>query len=367
MTDPGLCSLRIEHVRKLFGSTCALEDVQLDIDAGEFVVLLGPSGCGKSTLLNVVAGVEPLSAGKLFIGGRDVTDLDPAERNVAMVFQSFALYPSMTARRNIEFALRMRRTPRAEIARRVSRTAALLQIEALLERRPSQLSGGQQQRVAIGRALVREPTVLLLDEPLSNLDAKLRAELRTEIKRLHESNRRTTLYVTHDQIEAMTLASRIAIMNQGRILQYDRPEALYRRPCDRFVASFIGAPTMRFFDGHLTAREGMVCLRNGSGISLPLPGLQCPAALLGGARVTLGLRAEQVRLADAAMPGTIPSHVLLTEPTGPDSYVSIAVGDHELTVRTSADCRLARQQPVCVLIDGAAVSLFDSVTGARLN
>src|SRR6185436_19592192 len=241
-------------VRKLgvsFGHLKVLSDLDLDVQEGEFIVLLGPSGCGKSTLLNAIAGLLEIDAGQVWIAGKNVTWKEPADRGIGMVFQSYALYPRMTAEKNLTYGLRVARVPKDEIARRVEKAAALLQIKPLLDRRPSELSGGQRQRVAIGRALVRDVDVFLFDEPLSNLDAKLRSELRVEIKRLHQRLANTMIYVTHDQIEAMTLADRIAVMKDGRIQQLDAPHEIYSRPVNRFVAGFIGSPQMNFLTGEL--------------------------------------------------------------------------------------------------------------------
>lgn len=359
--------VRLHEIAKSFGSTLILEQIDLDIEPGEFLVLLGPSGCGKSTLLNIVAGLEEPSGGRIHFGDRDVTALEPDERDIAMVFQSYALYPTMTVRRNIGFGLKMRGLDRAGIEGKVAGVAKLLQIEHLLDRKPSQLSGGQQQRVAIGRALVREPQVFLLDEPLSNLDAKLRADMRVELKRLHERYRRTTLYVTHDQVEAMTLASRIVVMNKGRVQQCDRPETVYARPANRFVAGFVGAPTMNFLEGELALVDDLPGLRLGD-IVLPLPGLTVGVGLRVGMPLVLGLRPEHLSLAPAGYGATCQGQVLMTEPTGPDTYVLIRLAGREVTARMPPGVALSAGQTVGLRLDGAAASLFETgEEGRRLN
>ncbi|MFV3075329.1 ABC transporter ATP-binding protein [Niveispirillum fermenti] len=360
--------VRLHEIAKRFGTTVVLEKIDLDIEPGEFLVLLGPSGCGKSTLLNIVAGLEEPSGGTLHFGDRDVTALEPDQRDIAMVFQSYALYPTMSVARNIGFGLKMRGLDRAGIEAKVADVARLLQIEHLLDRKPSQLSGGQQQRVAIGRALVREPQVFLLDEPLSNLDAKLRADMRVELKRLHERSRRTTLYVTHDQVEAMTLASRIVVMNKGRVQQCDRPELVYAKPANRFVAGFVGAPTMNFLEGELAAAGDLPGLRLGEAI-LPLPRLPAATARHMGRPLVLGLRPEHLALAPAPTDraGTCRGQVLMTEPTGPDTYVLIRLAGREVTARMPPGVALSPGQMVDLRLDGAAASLFDSGDGQRLD
>jgi len=358
--------VHLQGIAKSFGGTNVLEQIDLTIEAGEFLVLLGPSGCGKSTLLNIVAGLEEPTGGRIHFGDRDVTNLEPDQRDIAMVFQSYALYPTMSVRRNIGFALKMRGLSTAEIAAKVAGVAKLLQIDHLLDRKPSQLSGGQQQRVAIGRALVREPQVFLLDEPLSNLDAKLRADMRVELKRLHERGRRTTLYVTHDQVEAMTLASRIVVMNKGRVQQCDRPEVVYAKPANRFVAGFVGAPTMNFLEGELALFNDGPALRLDETM-LPLPGLRASRGLQVGRKVVLGLRPEHLSLAPAGEAGTCQAQVLMTEPTGPDTFVLLRLAGREVTARMPPGVALSAGQSVSLCLDGTAASLFDTGEGLRLN
>ncbi len=265
--------VELQGVRKTFGPIEVVKGVDLEIESGEFVVFVGPSGCGKSTLLRIVSGLEEISGGRIAIDGRDVTDLPPGDRRVAMVFQSYALYPHMTVHENMAFALRMGGTPRAEVEKRVAEAARILQIEALLERKPKQLSGGQRQRVAIGRAIVRKPKVFLFDEPLSNLDAALRAQMRVEIARLHAEIGATMIYVTHDQVEAMTLADRIVVLNQGRVEQIGSPLDLYERPANRFVAEFLGQPRMNFVDVSAASAAGRLALSLPRGGTIELPGV----------------------------------------------------------------------------------------------
>lgn len=361
-------SLRLHGIRKSYGSRVILDDVTLEIEAGEFLVLLGPSGSGKSTLLHIIAGLEEITAGQVLIGGRDVTALEPGERDIAMIFQTCALYPTMSARENLGFALRTNGVPRQEVANRVNSIARLLQIESLLDRRPAQLSGGQQQRVAIGRALIRNPALFLLDEPLSNLDTKARADMRDELRRLHHRTRTTTVYVTHDHIEAMTLATRIAVLKEGRIRQCDCPDEVYRRPADLFVASFVGAPTMRFLNGtfHRTGNPGAVLsLESGQGLSLT--GLSATARIEQGRRVVLGIRPEDIHVLPKDAGNGFVGEVLRTELTGPDAYLAIDIGGNEVLARVPPKRVPALQEQVTLQIDASSISLFCARDGSRLN
>src|SRR6202051_952650 len=295
-----MAALSIRGLSKRFANLEVLKGIDLDIESGEFTVLVGPSGCGKSTLLNIVAGLERSSAGTIEIGGRVVNDVPPKDRDIAMVFQSYALYPSMTVRQNITFGMECRHVPRAQQEAAVANVARLLQIEPLLDRRPSQLSGGQRQRVAMGRALVRDPLLFLFDEPLSNLDAKLRVEMRTEIKKLYQRLGKTTIYVTHDQVEAMTLASRIAVMHQGKLQQFAEPRTVYDRPANMFVAGFMGSPPMNFLPAQVSGSDpATVVLTENEGqvTRLPLPG-KVANSDGGGRRVMLGIRPENLTLYD---------------------------------------------------------------------
>src|ERR1700692_2590444 len=295
-----MAALSIRGLSKRFANLEVLKGIDLDIESGEFTVLVGPSGCGKSTLLNIIAGLERASAGTIEIGGRVVNDIAPKDRDIAMVFQSYALYPSMTVRQNITFGMGCRHVPKARQQEALANVARLLQIEQLLDRRPSQLSGGQRQRVAMGRALVRDPLLFLFDEPLSNLDAQLRVEMRTEIKKLYQRLGKTTIYVTHDQVEAMTLASRIAVMHQGRLQQFAEPRKVYDRPANMFVAGFMGSPPMNFLPAQVSGSDpATVVLTENEGqvTRLPLPG-KVANSDGGGRRVMLGIRPENLTLYD---------------------------------------------------------------------
>ncbi|RCK35360.1 hypothetical protein TH9_01290 [Thalassospira xiamenensis] len=353
--------VELRGVTKAYAGLTVMKDINLEIEDGAFLVLLGPSGCGKSTILNMIAGLEPVTGGAIHIAGRDVTELEPDERDIAMVFQSYALYPTMSVRRNIGFGLKMRGMPKADIEKRVDEIGELLQITPLLDRKPSQLSGGQQQRVAIGRALVREPSVFLFDEPLSNLDAKLRADMRVELKRLHERLGRTIVYVTHDQIEAMTLATKVVVLDKGAIQQADTPENVYRRPANKFVASFVGAPTMNFIDGKLVQDGDGIAFDGGSG-QLPLANLPTRSRDLIGQPVTLGARPEHLMFDDLGAN----ARVLLAEPTGPDQYVRLAVAGSEVTARTGPEQHFSSGADARIMIDGARVSLFDPESGRAI-
>jgi multiple sugar transport system ATP-binding protein len=363
-----MAALDLIEIRKSFGSTQILHDISVALADGEFLVLVGPSGCGKSTLMNIIAGLEEPSSGRVQLDGRDITALPPADRNVSMVFQSYALYPNMTVARNIEFPLRMRKVAKATRAERVRGVARLLQIEHLLERKPRQLSGGQRQRVAIGRALAREPRLYLFDEPLSNLDAQLRLDMRTEIKKLHQRLGATIVYVTHDQIEAMTLATRIAVMKGGVVQQLGTPYEVYNRPANTFVAGFMGSPRMNLVPARVSGAEGELGLEIQSGerpcVRVDLP--CAPAALSGylGQEVTAGIRAEAVSLArGSATPGpsqrAIDARVVVIEPTGADTLAVLDLGGHELTARLEPDAALAPGQDARFLIDVTKLVCFD--------
>jgi multiple sugar transport system ATP-binding protein len=356
-------SVSIRELTLAFGSVTVLRDLDLDIGEGEFLVLLGSSGCGKSTLLNCIAGLLEPTDGQIWIKGRNVTWLEPSERGIGMVFQSYALYPQMTVRGNLSFGLRNARVPRAEIERRIERAARILQIEPLLDRKPAQLSGGQRQRVAIGRALVRDVDVFLFDEPLSNLDAKLRADLRVEIKRLHHSLGNTMIYVTHDQVEAMTLADRIAIMRGGRILQLDAPTEIYNRPQNRYVADFIGSPSMNFLEGQLEGR-----IFQTGGLSLSLAGYGFGAPQVADRRATLGIRPEHVATgpALAQAPQRLEVVVELVEPMGSDTLVWVDVAGTPFRIRMDGQARVAPGERLAIGLDPAKASLFDAKTEERL-
>ena len=360
-----MAAVSIRDVSVAFEAVRVFDGLSLDIEQGEFVVLLGPSGCGKSTLLNAVAGLLDVASGQIWIGGRNVTWEEPKDRGIAMVFQSYALYPRMNVRGNLSFGLRMAKTPKAEIERRVAQAAAMLQIEHLLDRRPDQLSGGQRQRVAIGRALVRDAAVFLFDEPLSNLDAQLRNELRDEIKRLHQRLHSTTMiYVTHDQIEAMTLADRIAVMKDQRIQQLGSPAEIYFRPANLFVAGFVGSPRMNFVEGRLG--------RAGDGLAfavgerrLPLDGYRFSARPEHGRPVTLGVRPEHITANGSG--NWQGFEVEIVEPLGADNLVWCTDGGLSLEVRMPGEeLGIAPGTPEALGIDAQRVSLFTADGGERL-
>ncbi|VXC17838.1 ABC transporter ATP-binding protein [Massilia sp. 9I] len=350
------------HLRKLCitrGSNQVIRDLDLQVEPGEFLVLLGPSGCGKSTLLHSIAGLIDLADGAIEIGGRDMSYADPSERGIGMVFQSYALYPTMTVEKNMSFGLRISGAPKAEITRRVQKAAEMLQLEMLLDRKPAQLSGGQRQRVAIGRALVREAGVYLFDEPLSNLDAKLRAELRRELKMLHQTLGSTMIYVTHDQAEAMTLATRIVVMQGGRIQQIGTPAEVYERPANRFVAGFLGSPSMNFVDGSLEGELDVQRRFSAGALALNLaPDCVAPAGA-----VTLAVRPEDIHIAPN---GPLQATVTLVEPMGNHQVVWLDCGGHQLSSIVHDPRPLASGQAVRFDIDASRVSLFDPKDGKRL-
>jgi multiple sugar transport system ATP-binding protein len=352
-----MSNVRLQNLCIRLGGNAIVRNLGLDVEEGEFLVLLGPSGCGKSTLLHGIAGLVELDAGSVEIGGADMTLAEPSERGIGMVFQSYALYPTMTVEGNMSFGLRANGTPKAEIARRIARAADMLQLTALLKRKPGQLSGGQRQRVAIGRALVREAGVFLFDEPLSNLDAKLRAELRRELKLLHRSLGSTMIYVTHDQAEAMTLATRIAVMHAGQVQQVGTPAEVYARPANLFVAGFLGAPAMNFIHGELDNERRLLAGRLAIGLQA------ADAAAGAGRRVVLGVRPEHIAIAPGApCAGT----VTLVEPMGNHQIVWIDAGGHPLSALVHDGRSFAPGDAVAFDIDAGRASLFDPETGQRL-
>jgi multiple sugar transport system ATP-binding protein len=340
-----MSSLLIRNVRKVFGPVEVLKDIDLEISSGEFLILVGPSGCGKSTLLSIIAGLDSATSGDILIGDKVVNNLSPKDRDIAMVFQSYALYPNMTVRQNISFGLEMRRVPKAQQEEIVERVAKTLQMGHLLDRKPSQLSGGQRQRVAMGRAIARDPQLFLFDEPLSNLDAKLRVEMRMEIKLLHDRLKATIVYVTHDQIEAMTLGSKIAVMQGGEIRQFGTPQEIYDQPADLFVASFIGSPSMNFIRTEVVENKGGIAVRlqgNAGTFDLPVPRSAEPLRRWVGKQVILGLRPEQITDSSGARQADTDVHVLdcpleLVEPTGPDTLVFIRLNGVVVCCRVRPD------------------------------
>jgi multiple sugar transport system ATP-binding protein len=369
-----MATLSISRLIKRFGAVEVLKGIDLEARTGEFIALVGPSGCGKSTLLAMIAGLETVSEGEIRIDGRLVNSVAPKDRDIAMVFQSYALYPTMTARQNITFGMESRGVPKPEQDAAVKRVAALLQIEPLLGRKPGQLSGGQRQRVAMGRALVRDPKLFLFDEPLSNLDAKLRVDMRTEIKKLHLRVGKTTVYVTHDQIEAMTLASRIAVMHQGEIQQFDEPQAVYDRPANMFVAGFMGSPSMNFIAGQVVRTDAgpavAIALSGGETASLALG--QKPASIPADGKVVLGVRPEHLFRYDENAKSRKPSlakliaPVEVVEPTGAETHAVLKVGEKEIIGRFDPDGapRLGEMLPLG--IDMAHACLFDPTTQALI-
>jgi multiple sugar transport system ATP-binding protein len=362
----GQHSVSIRDLSLSFGAVTVLEDLNLDIHDGEFLVLLGSSGCGKSTLLNCIAGLLEPTDGQIFIKGRNVTWEEPKDRGIGMVFQSYALYPQMTVERNLSFGLRVAGLPKEDIAKRVARASAILQIEPLLQRKPAALSGGQRQRVAIGRALVRDVDVFLFDEPLSNLDAKLRSELRVEIKRLHQQLKNTMIYVTHDQIEALTLADRIAIMKSGVIQQLADPVTIYNRPKNKFVAGFIGSPSMNFLDGELAEEGGRPVFKT-NGVSFLLDGYSASEPLTPGRKVVLGVRPEHIKVdADIAGEEIHEAIVDIEEPMGADNLIWLKLAAHTLSVRVGGARRYAVGSNVRLGFDMTMASLFDATTEERI-
>jgi multiple sugar transport system ATP-binding protein len=367
-----MSSLTISKLRKNFGPVDVLKGVDLEARTGEFVALVGPSGCGKSTLLAMIAGLETVSSGEIRIDGKLVNSVAPKDRDIAMVFQSYALYPTMTVRQNITFGMESRGVPRAEQDEAVKRVAALLQIEALLKRKPGQLSGGQRQRVAMGRALVRDPKLFLFDEPLSNLDAKLRVEMRSEIKRLHQRVGKTTIYVTHDQVEAMTLASRIAVMHKGELQQFAEPRTVYDRPANMFVAGFMGSPPMNFIPAEIAGSSGAAIAIVGEGGERATLALARPLTGAGDERrIIFGVRPEHISLARSpgqngkANAGTVPALVEIVEPTGAETIVELRLGERSIIGRFGPDEAPQAGEKVALAFDMAKACLFDP-TSERL-
>jgi multiple sugar transport system ATP-binding protein len=368
-------SVRLGEVWKRFGAVEVIKGISLTIEDGEFVVLVGPSGCGKSTLLNLIAGLETLSGGTIHIGDRLINDVPPKDRNIAMVFQSYALYPTKTVRKNITFGMEMRGVPADEQERALRQVSELLHVEPFLERKPGELSGGQRQRVAMGRALVRNPDVFLFDEPLSNLDAKLRIEMRTEIKKLHQRLGKTIVYVTHDQIEAMTLASRIAVMDNGHIRQFAPPEEVYENPEDLFVAGFMGSPSMNIVRGRVVQNGAGAVVevtdREGT-IRFPVPEhLAGTVANRPGREVQLGLRPETITRQGMQQPGRnlfrFERTVEVVEPTGPDTMLVFTLGDIEAIARVRPEDRTEPGTRFPFEVDMGKAKLFDPDTGKRLG
>lgn len=368
-----MAEVSLKDVSKWFGDVVAVENITLKVEDQELIVLVGPSGCGKTTTLRMIAGLEKVSSGEIRIGDSIVNRLSPAARNVAMVFQNFALYPHMTAYQNMAFPLESRRISREETHQRVTRAASILQIEELLNRKPKEMSGGQQQRVALGRAIVRQPAVLLMDEPLSNLDAKLRVEMRTELKQLQRELGVTTVYVTHDQTEAMTMGDRIVVMQSGVIQQIGMADDIYNRPANVFVAGLIGSPPMNFFNCQLSRSEGRLYLR-GDGFAIPLPDAKVQtvkqASLSGQVEVNAGIRPEDLKVEGGALLDLqdypIEVEVEVIEPLGSDTLFRVAWGDRKLMVRTNPDVAPRAGEHIDLFINTRKVHLFDAHTEDRI-
>lgn len=363
-----MAQVQFKGIRKCYGDVEVIANLDLEIREGEFMVLVGPSGCGKSTALRMIAGLEDITAGEILIDGKVVNDLHPKDRNIAMVFQSYALYPHMTVRENMDFGLRIQKMDRAEIDRRVDDAAKILDIEDYLQRKPRQLSGGQRQRVAVGRAIVRQPSVFLFDEPLSNLDAKLRVEMRAEITGLQRRLGTTTVYVTHDQVEAMTMGHRIAVLKDGDLQQVGTPLELYETPANLFVANFIGTPPMNFLDGTLSADATMV---TGDGFEFPLAGIGLKAASgRGGSQVKLGIRPEHLkdRPGEAGGPtAAVRLRARLIETLGHEVQVHGRLGDATLVAKVDPHNRPEIDEEIDLVLELDRMHLFDVATGRRLT
>jgi multiple sugar transport system ATP-binding protein len=357
-------NVHFKNVSKSFGSTLVVDDLTLSVEDGEFVVLLGPSGCGKTTTLRMLAGLEDVSAGDIFIGQERVNDIPTQARDIAMVFQSYALYPHMTIAENIAYPLRVRKMAREEIERRVNQVATMLEIDKLLARRPRDLSGGERQRVALARAIVRSPKVYLMDEPLSNLDARLRVQMRGELKRLQHELGTTTVYVTHDQAEAMTLAHRVAVMRGGRLQQFDTPMNIYNYPANRFVAEFVGSPSMNFIEGRLKASERVFINDN---LALSLMDAQIEQ-LKTRERITFGIRPEHVHVSTHEHEGLLPATVYVTELMGNETFVFLLLsGGEKIIARAAADFRAEQETPVWIRFEMEKAAFFDTDSGEAIK
>lgn len=358
-----MASLELKKISKRFGEVTAVSQVDLTVQEGEFCILLGPSGCGKSTLLQIVAGLTPQDQGSVLVDGKPVDRCTPRERDVAMVFQGYALYPHMTVAQNLGFGLRMRGVHKEIIGKRVTETAVRLGIENLLKRKPRELSGGQRQRVAMGRALVRSPKLFLLDEPLSNLDAQLRINVRLELKRLHQEMKGTILYVTHDQVEAMTLGDKVVVMKEGSIHQIDTPENIYNRPANTFVAAFIGSPAMNLFDGRLFRRNGRFAFRSADFLlyTEDLP------ADLEGAAVEVGIRPEDIRIARDSheCEGALKAGIEMISNVGAEKFIHARTGTADITVRCEKDAPFQAGETIFLIMPASGLHLFE--TGRRIE
>ncbi len=363
-----MAEVRLNDVVKTYGSVVAVDRVSLTIEHGEFVALVGPSGCGKTTTLNLVAGLIELTDGEIWIGDRLINDVDPKDRDIAMVFQNYALYPNKSIYKNLAFPLTMRKLPKAEIDKKVREAARVLDIEHLLERRPRELSGGQQQRVALGRAIVRDPKAFLMDEPLSNLDAKLRVQMRSELKRFHQDLDATVIYVTHDQLEAVTMADKMAVMSGGLLQQYDRPETVFAHPLNTFVAGFVGSPAMNLLDAEIEREGDTVVLAGKDGWRIALsPANGAKALRAAGKQVVLGARHGTILLHREGRPNTIEGTIYTVEPTGDITYAHVHFGSGEVVVSVPPDVRLSADETVWLEFDQDRLHLFDGASGLSLT
>ena len=361
-----MAGITLRDVYKMYGEVVAVDRVSLDVEDGEFVALVGPSGCGKTTTLNLVAGLIDLTDGDIYLGDRQINDLDPKDRDLAMVFQNYALYPNKNVFQNLAFPLKMRGLSKSDIDARVRKTAALLSIEHLLDRRPRALSGGQQQRVALGRALVRNPKAFLMDEPLSNLDAKLRVQMRAELKRFHQELQATVMYVTHDQMEAVTMADRIAVMNNGVLQQFGTPDEIFQRPINTFVAGFIGSPPMNLLKATFAVIDGEGVIRGGDGWVHPLNAANTRRAAASTGDLIVGVRHSQVHLSRHETPGSVAAKIYTVEPTGDLTYVHVRLGHELLVASEDADFRADLDDPIWITFDQEHLHLFDSATDTAL-
>jgi multiple sugar transport system ATP-binding protein len=358
----------LKDVVKNYGSIYAVNNVSFTVRDGEFVALVGPSGCGKTTTLNLIAGLIPMSGGDIHIGNRLVNDLDPKDRDIAMVFQNYALYPNKTVFNNLAFPLQMRKLPRPDIEKKVQAAAKVLDITHLLERKPRELSGGQQQRVALGRALVRDPRAFLMDEPLSNLDAKLRVQMRSELKRFHQDLHATVVYVTHDQLEAVTMADKMAVMNGGILQQYDTPANVFAKPVNTFVASFVGSPAMSLIPLELASNGSQTVLRSAEGWDLPLSAMNARKAQSAAAnKVVLGARHSTVKLHKSAAPGSVPGKVYTVEPTGDVTFAQVFIAGAVVNVSLDPSIAIKPDELVFIEFDQERIHLFDGKTTMALK
>ncbi len=362
-----MAGIRFQSIRKIFGKTVASDNISLEIKDGEFMVLLGPSGCGKTTLLRCLAGLEHVDGGRIFIGDRDVTDLPPRDRKIAMVFQSYAVFPHLTVFDNIAFGLKMQSRPRDEIKRRVREGADLLQLTPYLDRYPAQLSGGQRQRVAVARAMVMQAAVLLMDEPLSNLDALLRLQMRAELKRLHSEIKATTIYVTHDQVEALSLGDRVAVMQDGRVVQCDAPMNIYDNPTSIFVGGFIGTPPMNFLRGTVHVENGAPIVTVGESRMAPSAQLAPALASRHGQPVFLGVRPENITLVTTQQPNTIRARLLVVEPLGAHKLLTMKIGDENTKVSVPPDRAVAPGDEVWLHFDADKIRWMDAASGEAIR